>query len=104
MKSTIWNRYKTKWNITSKKQVVIILSVFTLTGFSTLKAHHWIDQVLNITKDTNLLIKFFVIIFLVMPIWITILYLYSVLLGQKEFFYYFLKNKIKLIIKLKNTF
>ena len=64
----IWNKLKERWGVETNFQVIVILLVFSLTGFSTLYAHNFIDYLLGVNNDTQLWIKTVIFIFLVLPI------------------------------------
>ena len=99
----IWNKLKIRWGIENDFQVVIILVVFALTGFSTLFTHNFIDHLLGIGEDTSFWIKLFVFIVLILPIFSVLLYIWGTILGQKKFVTEFIKYKIDLIFKKKTT-
>jgi len=95
----IWNKLKIRWGIDNNFQVIIILVVFALTGFSTLYAHNFINHLLGIGNDTSFWIKLFIFIILILPIFSVLLYIWGTILGQKKFVTEFIKYKIGLIFK-----
>lgn len=97
---TIWNNFKTKWNIKNNIQVLLVLLVFTFTGITTLYFHRWINNALKFSTDTNIILKIIVIIVLIMPIWTLFLYIYGIIFRQQQFFSRFIKTKFNLIKKL----
>lgn len=97
----IWNKLKARWGVETNSQVVVILIVFSLTGFSTLYAHNFIDYLLGVNNDTQLWIKIIIFLFLVMPIFSLLLFIWGTLLGQRKFVTEFLKYKIGLLFRKK---
>ncbi len=97
----IWNKLKARWGVETNFQVVIILIVFSLTGFSTLYAHNFIDYLLGVNNDTQLWIKIIIFIFLVLPIFSLLLFIWGTLLGQRKFVTEFLKYKIGILFRKK---
>ena len=92
-----WDRMKLHWGISNNFQVLLILLVFALTGFSTLYAHNGIDYILGVEEHHHFLVKLAVFLILVMPIYTVLLYSWAVVLGQRVFFTKFIKIKLKLI-------
>ena len=97
----IWNKLKARWGVETNFQVIIILIVFSLTGFSTLYAHNFIDYLLGVNNDTQLWIKIVIFIFLVLPIFSLLLFIWGTLLGQRKFVTEFLKYKIGILFRKK---
>ena len=96
----IINKLKTRWGVTSAWQVLIILSLFAITGFSTLYVHQFIDHLLGIDKDDSFWLKLLVFIFIVLPVYTALFYLWGIILGQKKFVTQFLTLKYNLLAKL----
>ncbi len=99
----IWNKLKERWGVTTNFQVVVILIVFSLTGFSTLYAHNFIDYLLGVNNDTAFWVKSVIFIFLVLPIFSVFLFIWGTILGQRKFVTEFIKYKINLISRRKNN-
>ena len=97
----IWNKLKARWGVETNFQVVVILVVFSLTGFSTLYAHNFIDYLLGVNIDTQLWIKIIIFLFLVIPIFSLLLFIWGTLLGQRKFVTEFLKYKIGILFRKK---
>ena len=97
----IWNKLKARWGVETNFQVVVILIVFSLTGFSTLYAHNFIDYLLGVNSDTQLWIKIIIFLFLVLPIFSLLLFIWGTLLGQRKFVTEFLKYKIGILFRKK---
>lgn len=94
-----FQKLKKRWNIDNNFQVMVILLVFALTGFSTLYTHRLIDLTLGISDNTPFLLKFLVFTLLILPIYSLLLYTWGTILGQRFFFSNFIKFKIGLIFK-----
>ena len=88
----MFEKLKKRWGIESNYQVVIILTVFAVTGSLTVILKKQVFELLGITPETNLLLK--------VPLYVvTILVVYNVLLlavgsvfGQFRFFMAFEKK------------
>lgn len=81
-----WQKLKKRWGIESDIQVVIILLVFSLTGFSFLYVHNWIDQLLGITEADSFWLKAIVFILVLLPLYNLLLLVWGTLFGQFRFF------------------
>lgn len=95
--SKLINRLKNKWEVTSTGQVIIILIVFSITGFSTLYAHMLIDRLLGIGENDPFWLKLLVFILIVLPVYTVLLYLWGIIFGQRKFFTRFIKLKLRII-------
>lgn len=87
---------KTRWGVTNGWVVFVILTVFALSGFSTLYTHRFIDGLLGIGKEDPFWIKLLVFIIIILPVFNMFLYIWGFILGQRIFFTLFIKTKIKL--------
>ncbi len=96
-----WNKLKKHWGIKSNFQVVVILIVFAVTGFSALYSHKFIDYILGIDSDTGFWVKLVIFVFMVLPLWTVYLFIWGTMLGQREFVTKFIKIKIKLLLNKK---
>ncbi len=81
-----WQKLKIRWGIENDWQVAIILLVFTLTGFSFLYVHRWIDQLLGITAEDPFWQKALVFIVVLLPLYNLLLLVWGTILGQFRFF------------------
>lgn len=96
-----WNKLKVRWGITSDFQVVVILLVFTLTGFSTLFINKLIDIFLGINEGSPLWQRVLVFLIIVLPVYNLLLLFWGTVLGQFRFFYNFTRNFLKRIFFIK---
>lgn len=93
---------KKRWGISNNFQVIVILLVFVITGFSTLYTHNFIGLILGVDDQTSVWIKTILFIFLILPIYTCLLYFWGFVFGQKQFFTSFIKLKLALIFNRKN--
>ncbi|MFT5619189.1 MAG: hypothetical protein ACI85I_002431 [Arenicella sp.] len=94
-------KLKTRWEVKSGWQVLAILLVFTLTGFSSLYVKKPIYALLDIDATTlNGWQKFFSVIFITLPVYQVLLLFYGTILGQFRFFWEFEKRTLSRIGKL----
>ena len=90
-----------RWGVKSAWQVVVILIVFALTGFSSLYVKRPIYQFLNLDPESfNVWQKVLAIFFIVLPVYQLLLLFYGTLLGQFQFFWNFEKRMFGRIGKL----
>ncbi len=94
-------KLKTRWSITNNFQILIILTVFATTGFSSLFIHKFINSILGINHNTSLWVNLLIFILLILPIFTALLYLWGTIFGQRKFFTEFIKFKVGLIYKRK---
>ena len=96
----MWNKLKKHWGISSDLQVVHILVVFAVTGFSTLFVHNYIDHLLGIEEDDSFWLKLVVFIIIILPLFNMLLFFWGVVLGQRKFVTRFIKVKLNLLFKV----
>lgn len=84
-------RLKNRWNLSSLWQVVIVLIVFALTGFSVMFLKKPIFEWIGTNPDYEL---FFSILYyiLILPVYNLILLFYGLIFGQFQFFWNFEKK------------
>lgn len=103
----MWSKLKIRLGISNNIQIIIILIIFSITGFSTLYSHKLIDSILGIDISTAFYIKLIIFTFLILPIWALYFLFWGTLLGQRKFVTNFLKLKIRLLFnknfKIKNN-
>jgi len=97
-----WNNLKLRWGISSDIQVVIILLVFTLTGFSTLYVNKLIDTLIGVNAESPFWQRALVFLIIVLPVYNLLLLFWGTLLGQYKFFISFIKKFIRRILFIKN--
>ncbi|MCF8236146.1 MAG: hypothetical protein K9G67_14095 [Bacteroidales bacterium] len=85
-------KLKKRWGIHSNWQVVVILIVFALTGFSTLYVEEQILFLLPLPEKQDWWVGLLIFIFLTMPLYNLILLVWGFLFGQFKFFWNFEKR------------
>jgi len=100
MTSQIFEKFKTKWKIRDNKHLVIILVVFSLTGFSTLFLEELIVEAINLPSPQGWWLRILVFIFLTLPLYNLILLTWALVFGQFRFFTGFVKQFFGSLLKL----
>ncbi|MBO6523272.1 MAG: prolipoprotein diacylglyceryl transferase [Balneolaceae bacterium] len=88
----IFDRLKKRWQIESNWQVIIILIVFSCTGFSAMYAKDFVFNILGVTPDLPLWLRILIWLVTILPLYNLLLIIYGTLFGQREFFWWFLKK------------
>lgn len=86
------NKLKLRWGIESNWQVVVILVVFSFTGFTAVFARRFVFDLLGIVEQDPFWLKTMVWLVTIFPIYNVFLLLYGTLFGQFEFFWRFFKK------------
>jgi hypothetical protein len=87
---------KSKWGLHSNFQLVIILIVFAINGSLSAKISSFFMQKMDITKDNiHLVLYYFILILLVLPLYPFTLILFGYVFGQSKFFFPFAKKILK---------
>lgn len=94
-----FNKLKTKWNINSNFQLLLIFVVFSLAGFSVVRFRKLFFMLVGIEDDTALWIKTITYILCIFPAYQLLLLVYGFLLGQFGFFWEKEKRLFKAIAK-----
>jgi len=81
-------KLKRRWNLRSTTQVVLVLVVFTLTGFTVLFIKEPLLELLNFGGDNGWEVSLLYYLF-ILPLYQIILLVYAFLLGQLKFFWAF---------------
>ncbi len=91
-------KLKKRWGLTSNWQVVLILLVFSITGYSSLLIAKPILNIVGLTQEsTNAWIYRPLRILLIFPFYQVLIVAYGWLFGQFEFFWNFEKKMLKRI-------
>jgi len=85
-------KLKLRWGITSTWQVILILIVFALTGFSTLYVEEVIFKLFQIPKENSWWAALLILVFITLPLHNMILLVYGFIFGQFNFFWNFEKR------------
>jgi hypothetical protein len=102
MPETSWvQRLKTRWNLKSPYQVIIVLIVFACTGFSVLFIKKPILKILSGSEEVSAAgtILYYV---LILPLYNVLLLAYGFVFGQFDFFWQFEKRFFRRIISTFN--
>lgn len=85
-----WKGFKRRWHIEKDWQVAVILTVFALTGTTTMYINRWFNSLLGLGEDTSFWLKLLLFLVIVLPLYNAILMVYGTLLGQYKFFRFFI--------------
>jgi hypothetical protein len=97
-------KLKKRWNIQSNFQVIIILTVFAITGTSTVYVKKIIFDLIGISTETHLGIKIPVYIIVILTVYNILLLLIGAIFGQFKFFRDFERKFFsRLLPKKKST-
>ncbi|MCH7404435.1 DUF6787 family protein [Belliella aquatica] len=80
-------KLQTKWKLKSLWQVVIVLLVFALTGFTILFIKKPIFDLLGVNMESGGFWKTILYLLLVLPLYQVVLLFWGFLLGQFDFFW-----------------
>jgi len=95
MSNKVLNYLKKRWGLTSIWQVIVILIVFSLTGFSALYVKNLLYSLAGITTDTHPAIRIPYGILATIIVYQFLLLGYGTLLGQFKFFWAFEKKMLR---------
>lgn len=80
-------KLKERWGITSNWRLVKILIIFSLTGMSAVQIRKFVFPLIGITADTPTWLYILLWILLITPAYYVFMVFYSILLGEKDFFF-----------------
>lgn len=88
--------FRTRWNITSKWQVFVIILVFAITGSTAAMISKPILHWLGITKETHHIALYLLLyILIIFPVYQVLLVAIGFLFGQFKFFWAFEKKMLR---------
>ncbi|MCU0382615.1 MAG: prolipoprotein diacylglyceryl transferase [Cyclobacteriaceae bacterium] len=93
------NRLQNRWQLSSHKQVWIVLLVFACTGFTVYFLKPVLLTWLNIGEQRSLSVSVMYYI-VILPLYLAILVLYGFIFGQSAFFLAFSKRFVARIISI----
>ncbi|GAA4440296.1 hypothetical protein GCM10023091_23730 [Ravibacter arvi] len=96
----MWDKLKTRWNVNSGLDVVIILVVFACTGFSVLYAKKGLFGLIGIDDNTPSWIRICLSIFVILPLYQVVLLCWGWIFGKFNFFWEFEKRTFSRIAKI----
>ena len=88
----MFEKLKKRWNIQSNFQVIIILTVFAITGSTTVYVKKLVFDFIGITIDTHILLKVIIYIPVILIIYNILLLITGSVFGQFKFFWEFEKK------------
>lgn len=94
------NKLKIRWGIRNSFQIIIILIVFSCTGFSVLFVEDQIFKLLNVADEHSFWMGLILFIVITLPVYNILLLIYGFVFGQFRFFWNFEKKFFGRIIKL----
>jgi len=86
------NKLKQRWGIRSTFQVIVILVVFSCTGFSVLYVEAHVHDLLNIPSNLDWYYSVLLFIIITLPLYNLLLLMYGFIFGQFRFFWNFEKR------------
>jgi len=86
------NKLKSRWQIESNTQFLVILVVFACTGFTALYARKFVFGWLGITEAYPFWQIAIIWLLTIFPLYSVFLYCYGFIFGQRKFFTWFLKK------------
>ncbi len=92
--SEILKKLQARWGVSSVWQVLVILWVFAVTGFSILYVKDPVYSLLGIGPQSAWWVRVLAFIFIAMPIYQVLLLCFGVLFGQGKFFWAFAKRVV----------
>ncbi len=92
-------KLKNRWGINTGFQVIIILIVFSCTGFTVLFVEEKILQFLDLNDSNTWWAAILIFILITLPIYNALLLIYGFVFGQFKFFWNFEKRFFGRIIK-----
>lgn len=101
-KPNFLERLQSKWQLNSLRQVLLVLSVFALTGFTILFIKQPIFDLLGISMEKGGFWKTVLYLVLVLPLYQAVLLLWGFIFGQFTFFWEHEKKFFRRIVGKKN--
>ncbi|WP_020403541.1 DUF6787 family protein [Gracilimonas tropica] len=93
-----FEKLKSKWEIDSNWQVLVILLVFSVAGMSVVFVRKFVFSVLGITESDPLWLKTLIWLFTIPPTYHVLLLIYGTLFGQFQFFWGFFKKTLRRLV------
>ncbi len=84
---SFFEKLKERWGITSNWRLIKILIIFSLTGMSAVQIRKLIFPLIGITSETPTWLYITLWLLLITPAYYIFMVIYSVLLGEKDFFF-----------------
>jgi len=100
LKSSFLIRLKERWGLKSLWQVIVILIVFSCTGFSILFVEKWILELIGVPKDLSIWLRILFFVIITLPVYQVLLLFYGFIFGQFKFFWEFEKRFFRRLLFL----
>jgi hypothetical protein len=89
---SFFEKLKERWGITSNWRLFKILLIFSLTGLSAVQIRKLVFPLLGIDHSTETWLYILLWLILITPAYYLFMVFYSILLGEKEFFFGMMKK------------
>ncbi len=99
----MFEKLKTRWGINSNVEILIIMIVFSCTGFTALYARKFVFGLLGITEGDPFWFKTIIWLITILPLYNVFLLMYAALFGQFDFFWKFFKKTMKHFVPSKSN-
>lgn len=100
---SMFEKLKSRWGINSNREILLILIVFSFTGFTALYARKFIFNILGITDTDPFWFKSLVWLITILPLYNIFLLIYAAIFGQFDFFWRFFKKMMRRLIPGKSN-
>ena len=84
---SFFEKIKERWGITSNWRLIKIFLIFSLTGMSAVQIRKLIFPFIGIGADTPTLLYILLWLVLITPAYYFFMVIFSILLGEKDFFF-----------------
>ncbi len=95
-----WQKLKIKWQIENNFQLILILVVFGLTGFTAAFLKALIFQWMGMNGDTPVWVRTLILLLILIPLYKALLITYGTLFGQFRFFKNFILKFLTAVRRL----
>ncbi|MCP4552942.1 MAG: prolipoprotein diacylglyceryl transferase [Bacteroidetes bacterium] len=94
------SKLRNRWGIDNTFQVIIILIVFSCTGFSVLYVEGQMLIWLRLDGDQSWISRIFILLLIILPLYNLLLLMFGFVFGQFRFFWNFEKRFFGTIVSL----
>jgi hypothetical protein len=91
---SFFEKLKKRWHIESNIQIVLILIVFAITGFSAVYAKEFIFEWLGVDPEWPFWVRALIWLVTILPTYNVLLLFYGTVFGQQAFFWGFVKKSV----------
>jgi hypothetical protein len=99
----LFDKLKTRWEIESNWQILVIMIVFAVTGFTSLFARKLIFPLIGVESADPFWYKSIIWLVTIFPVYNILLLSYAALFGQFSFFWRFFKKTMTRFIPGKSA-